>query len=118
VNASKRRGFFLADVLFALGIVGVLTVVLASAMRQEMSASKKSSDSRAAGRLAEHAMLDLQHGQPMPMNTDDVHIAVRPASGGQAPAGYSWAVVETRVNGHGATLFGLVPAGSLQGAQP
>jgi hypothetical protein len=94
-----------------------MSVLLGSA-RHERSAEIALADSRSAIHLAEHALLNLQHHQPPPVVTDDLHLSIQPAGGGVAPAGFAWVKVEATVHGHHEVLLGVVPSLSLRGNQP
>jgi type II secretory pathway pseudopilin PulG len=107
--AQTHRAFFLLDTLFGLIIVSAVTVTLVATVRHERAAEIKLRDSTSALHLAEHALLNLQHAQPMPATEGDTHLSIRPATGGIAPAGYTWAKVDATVHGHQRELIGLIP---------
>lgn len=99
--------------MIALGLVTVLGFLLNSAIGRERATEQRLSDQRTAVRLAEHALLNLQHDQPLPTATSYAKIEVRAVTGGAAPAGLAWATVDAQFHGRRATLLGLVPASAL-----
>jgi hypothetical protein len=101
------------DMLFGIIIVGGVTVTLLATVRHEQSAERTLSDSRSAMHLAEHALLNLQHGQPMPASTTEAHLSIHAAPGGAAPAGFTWAKVDAAVHGHRQSLLGVVPTAAI-----
>ncbi len=98
--------------MVGLFIVSMVAILLASAVTRQNSAQRRLADSRAATRLAEHALLNLQLAQPLPQPAAAEQIEIHPTAGGQAPAGYTWAVAHAAVRGQQATVFGVVPAGA------
>jgi hypothetical protein len=113
-SGATRRGFMLGDFVMGLGLVAVLSVILASSIGRKQATEDRLSDLRAAQRVAEHALLNLQHGQPLPTLSGDVQIAVRSAVGGEAPAGYTWAAVDVTLRNRRATLVGLLPSAAMR----
>jgi hypothetical protein len=113
LKIHHRRAFLAIDAVFGLTIIAAVTVVLIGTVNHERSAELRLSDSRSALHLAEHALLNLQHGQPLPPVSGDTHLAIHPANGGSAPAGYVWATVDATVHGHHRSLTGVVPLGYL-----
>jgi hypothetical protein len=107
------RGFVAVDMLFGIIIVMSVTVTLLVTMRHVRAAEENLSDSRSALHLAEHALLNLQHGQPMPSISREETLTIRPASNGTAPSGYAWAKVEASVRGHTQSLLGVLPISSI-----
>jgi hypothetical protein len=110
---SHRRAFMAIDTLFGIIIVGGITMSLIATVRHEQSAERALADSRSALHLAEHALINLQHGQPLPATTIDEHLTIHPANNGTAPAGFIWAKVDAAVNGHRQSLLGVVPIAAV-----
>jgi hypothetical protein len=104
-----RRGFLFADAMVGLAIVAMLATLLAVAVNRQQRARERLADSRAAERLAEYVLLSLQHGQPIPPAPADTTIDIHPATGGIAPAGFAWKIVQTHVHSQAAELIGLTP---------
>jgi hypothetical protein len=117
VSVRCAKAFLVADAVIALFVVATATVALLATVRHEHSAELNLADSRSALHLAEHALLNLQQGQPMPVVTGESQLKIQPTPDGTAPAGYVWAKVEAVVHGHHRSLFGIVPAGSLPPAE-
>jgi hypothetical protein len=108
----------MADIMIGLGMVAALAAVLASAVGRERTAELRLADDRAAVRVAEHALLDLQNSQPLPPLPADVRVAVHAVSDAPvAPAGFAWADVEATVRGRQASLVGIVPAGAMRAVE-
>jgi hypothetical protein len=101
------------DMLFGIIIIGGIAIALAATVRRERSAEEAMADSRSALHLAEHALLNLQHGQPMPAPAPAQHLTIHRSVDGTAPAGFIWAKVDASVNGHRQSLLGVVPAESI-----
>ena len=106
-----RRAFIMTDVAVGLAILGMIAAVLASAVGRERAAELRLAGDRAAARVAEHVLLDLQLRQPVPRLPDHVHVVVQRLHDVEPSApGYAWAAVEAKVgNGRSAMLLGLVP---------
>jgi hypothetical protein len=111
----NRQGFMAVDMIFGIIIVAIITAVLLGTVRHERNAEAALADSRGAMHLAEHAMLNLQHNQPLPIVSSEMQLKVQPAGDGVAPAGFGWAKIEATVHGHHRSLLGIVPTQSLPG---
>jgi hypothetical protein len=107
---QRRTGFIMTDLVIGLGLVTIVGLLLAGAVGRSGATEQRLADQRAAVRVAEHAMLNLQRHQPLPQLGGDVRIATRAVDGADAPAGFSWTAVDATVRGRRATLVGLVPA--------
>jgi len=99
--------------LFGIIIVGGITVALLGTMRHERSAEAALADSRSALHLAEHALLNLQHGQPMPVPSKDQQLTILRITTGTAPAGLTWVKADAAVHHHRQSLLGVVPIESV-----
>src|ERR1700722_18090456 len=108
-SRRDRQGFLFADAMVGLSIIAMLATLLAVAVNRQQMARQRLADSRSARRLAEYVLLSLQHGQPIPPATD-AKIEIHPATGGVAPAGFAWTIVQTDVHNQIASLIGLTPA--------
>jgi hypothetical protein len=102
----------MVDALLGLIVVGVLAVVIATAVRWERRASDGLADARAATTAAERALVDLAQGRRIA----DAAVQVDPLAGGADVAGHHWVRVTATVDGHRAALVGLARDGT--GAQP
>ena len=109
----NHRGFLVLDALLGLALIATASLVLLGTIKHERAAELRLTDSRSAVHLAEHALMNLQHGQPVPALSPDTQLTIRSATGGSAPAGYVWVKVEAAVHGQHRQLFGVIPAGSL-----
>ena len=109
---SPHRGYFFIDSLIGLCIVSTVTVALLSTVRHEQHAERRLGASRDALHLAEHALLNLQHHQPLPPVTRASRISLQPTATGTAPAGYLWVNIEAAVDAERQSLIGIVPADS------
>jgi type II secretory pathway pseudopilin PulG len=101
-----RRGFLMADIAIGMVVIGVIAAVLGSAVVRARAAEERLAETRAAGRLAEHVLLNLQHHQPPPPAPAGANINVRKMTDA---IGGTWAAVDVDVHGRRATLFGIVP---------
>lgn len=108
-----RHGIFMADISIAVAVVAVMAVALVMTMAKQRQAARQSADLRAAARLAETALSDLQSGQNAPpagaANDGNDKVSVRPLSGGTAQR-RGWIEVTATVNGRSVSLRGLVPS--------
>ena len=98
----------MTDLVIGLGLVTVVGLLLSGAVGRAHATEQRMADQRAAARVAERAMLDLQHRQPVPSLGDDVRIIVRPVASDGATAGFRWTAIDATVRGRHATLIGLV----------
>ena len=112
-SAVRRRAYMAVDMLLGIVIVVGVSVMLMGAVHRERSAETQLAASRGALHLAEHALLNLQHGQSLPITSADQKLTVHPALDGKPPAGFIWAKVDATVGGHTRSLFGVVPVSSL-----
>ncbi len=103
-RGERRRGSLAVDAVFGLAIIGIVAVLFVKSSRATRAARDHLADARAAGRLAERAMLAAAAGRPVP---DGCRVAA--LAGTDAPAGRTWATAEATVRGRRATLVGLVP---------
>jgi hypothetical protein len=113
-HQRHRRAFVAIDALIALGIVAGLAIMLAAAVRQHRTAAIGLADARSAVHLAEHAMLNLQHHQKIPVIGRDSRLQILPVTGGDVPPGYQWAEVRATVAGHERSLIGIIPDGGAK----
>jgi hypothetical protein len=109
IKSTFKPAFMALDMLLGIIIVTSVTLGLVSTVHRERTVESSLADSRSALHLAEHTLLNLQHGQPVPAGAVDIH----PASGGIAPAGFLWAKVDANVHGHHQSLLGVIPIYSL-----
>jgi len=106
----RRAGWFLADTIVAIIIVGVLAAVLVLSVRRQQKAADQLADSREATRLAERTLIAMQTGAKPPPSPAGMSVKVRSIDSTASPArGCAWAVVTvTRPNGRASELTGLV----------
>jgi hypothetical protein len=112
-RSTNHRGFMATDMIFGMIILSAVAIALAATSARVRSADTSLAETRRAVHLAEHALLNLQHGQPMPVTAGDVHLTIQPLSSGSAPSGFVWAKVDATVHGHRQSLIGVIPAGSI-----
>jgi hypothetical protein len=112
-QTTNPRAFVAIDMLFGIIIIGGITIALAATVRHERSAEDAMAESRSALHLAEHALLNLQHGQRIPSLTLDEHLTIHPVNDGSAPPGFIWAKVNATVHGHQQSILGVVPTGLI-----
>lgn len=111
----KRRGFFLEDAAVGLALVALLAGLLALALNRQNHAARKLADTRAALRLAEQTLLDLQTGQARP---PDPRVQIRPLEPPPLP-GQTWVEVAAESQGQRITLLGAIPqSSSIQKGAP
>jgi len=111
----RRNGWIFLEVLVATNVVGILAVVLATAVGAHQKAINHLADTRAASRLAESAILSMQSGQsPLPRG-EDQSVAIHPISQATYFSGMSWVEIDASFHGRRAALIGLVPTGSTPG---
>jgi type II secretory pathway pseudopilin PulG len=106
----SRHGFLLVDVITGLVLLTALGTAMVVAQSARSHAARKLADTRAAIRLAERALMELQSGRPTPTDTPDAQTEVRPLTSDPAISGTKWVRVRTTLHGQSAVLCGLVPA--------
>ncbi len=113
MNRGRRHrgGFFLADTVMGFIVVGILGLILVTAITKSSRARDRLEESAAADRIAQRVMGVLREGKPAPGALGDAQIKVKSATGGAAVAGQRWVEVSVAYHGHSASLVGLVPAG-------
>jgi hypothetical protein len=107
----RRRGFFLADTVMGFIVVGILGVILVTAITKSSRARDRLEESATADRIAQRVMGVLREGKPGPATLGDAQVKVKAASGGAVVAGQRWVEVSVVYHGRSASLVGLVPAG-------
>jgi hypothetical protein len=113
----KRRGLMVADVAAGFSILIVLAVAFAVALAGRDRAARKLANTRAATRLAERAMVELQSTKPLPAPADGERVEVQPVDGAPPATGKSWVQVRATVQGQMASLYGAVPAAASAHAE-
>jgi len=113
LRGAHRRGFMLMDVIGGLILVATLATVLAIAMNRQNRAQQKLADSRAAVRIAERVLADLQTSGKTAADDDDTRITIHRAEGAADARGLAWAEVRVAFRDQQASLVGLVPRQSL-----
>lgn len=109
----RRRGWVFVDVVMAMILISLIAMMLAVAAAWNRRALDHLSDSRAAARLAESALISLQSGQ---LPASDAPVTFRKLSAGSEIPGHAWVEVDAVVKNHHASLVGLVPQAALPGA--
>ena len=108
---ARRRGFFLLDAITGFLVIGVLGLVLVSAITMNTRAHRRLRDAAAATAAAEQVLALLRDGQPAPQSLGGAAVRVRPMEAGEAPRKYRWVEVTVTREGRAATLVGLAPDG-------
>jgi hypothetical protein len=98
----RRKAFFTIDGIAGMIVMSALLIVLAVAAGQRNKAVGRLADTRAASRLAEKTLLDLQQGLKIAPSSD-VKITPLPQVEGGAT---QWIQVEATVSGRTVTLIG------------
>jgi hypothetical protein len=99
----------LADAVFAIGVLGIMLVILGVAVTREQRAELAFAERRSANRAAEAALCELQAGRPVP-HSEGKSLIVHDLASTAAPGGYRWIEVQARVGRQHSTLSGIVPA--------
>jgi hypothetical protein len=118
----RRKGYFLADAIVGLGLLGILGGVLVAGARDYGRIDARLSQRAAAARQAESVLQQLHAGQVVPSSPT---VQIEPLSSDNTPPGFRWVQVRVgAVAGAGAegdshaataTLTGLVPLGPTGG---
>lgn len=107
----RSKAFFIAEGVAGMALLTVAAAVLMVAIGRDGVASRQLSDTRAAVRIAEQTLSNLQAGEPVSEErSSDVTIEIRPLASAHAPQGFRWAQVQATVAGRTRFLTGLVPA--------
>ncbi len=107
---SRSGGFLLMDAVIGIVILGILAGVMVDTMRRSNQAQKRLADTRAAARLAESRLVELQSGAPLLAAVPDDQTTSVTALPDPSPAGaMRWVRVRATVGGREAELVGLVP---------
>lgn len=101
---SSRRGFFVIDVAIALFLIAALLAALGLMLAAQSRAAARLQESRAALRIAEQAMLDLQ-SRRQPSAPDDAQLEVRDL---ERSGGLRWVQVSVTFKASQAQLVGAV----------
>lgn len=115
MRAGRPRssgGFVLTDAMLALWILVVLLSLLAVGLAGHARAARRLADQRAAVRLAEHVLVQLQSGGAAPTPQADEQIQITPIKDKPA-SGHPWVQVRAVVRGSEAILAGVVPAKAI-----
>jgi hypothetical protein len=108
-RTSKTEAFMIADVMMALGVLGVTAVIFISATNRTDRASDRLANTRYAGRVAGEVLSDLQANLPPPKEDTDTKISIEPTEGGSTVPGHHWVQVVITHHGQSAGLVGLIP---------
>jgi hypothetical protein len=101
-----------ADVAAGFTILIVLGLAFSVALAGRDRASRKLANTRAAWRLAERAMVELQGSRPSPTPADGERVEVAPVDGTPPATGKAWVQLRAVVQGQSASLYGAVPVAS------
>ena len=118
MHRNNRCGFVMADVLTGIALLVVLSGAMIVAQSARSHAAQKFADTRAAVRLAERALIELQNGRPLPTDAPDAKLEVAPLAAEAGVAGRKWIEVRATLRSQKAVLCGLVPASVLNEVRP
>jgi hypothetical protein len=91
-------------------VVAGLAAVLAVMLNRQNLAEQKLADSRAAVRLAERLLTELQTSAPSTASpNEETRISIRPCDGQANVSGSAWVEVQITFRGQSTHLIGLVP---------
>lgn len=112
----SRKGFFLADAIMGLALLGILAGILISVSRDYTRTGSRLSAHADAVNRAQSILQQLHARQVVPPSPD---VAIRPLDSIQTPTGFQWVQVSIQTTAGPVSLTGLVPAGPTQkGATP
>jgi type II secretory pathway pseudopilin PulG len=106
----SRRGFFLIDAIFALGIILLLAGLLTVAMTRQQRATTHFGDARDALRLAERTLTAIQIDQPPPAPPAGSTIEIRPLESATKSPGLRWVSVHVLQHRRSVVLVGIAPS--------
>jgi hypothetical protein len=109
-----RRGIFVPEMLLGLFLIIAVATVTAVMLVRQQRVSQRLAETRAAQRVAESVLLDLQAGRPaqLPPEMTASQLDVQPVKDAALVGSSQWVRVEITHDGHRASLMGLVPAGA------
>ena len=107
-RTPKTEAFMIADVMMALGLLGLTAVIFISATNRTDRASDRLANTRYAGRVAEEVLCDLQAGLPVPKDDTDTKISIESTEDGGKIPGHHWVQVVVTYRGQSAGLVGLI----------
>ena len=101
----------MTEVIAGITIMTILAVVLAVLMTRQQRVAQRLAENRAAARLTESVLIDLQTGKVAQMPAD-VRTRVQPLDVSETARSMQWVRVEVTQNGRTTSLIGLAPAGA------
>jgi hypothetical protein len=102
-----RRGWVFIDALWGMILISMIAGIFATAMNRRQVGLARLADSRAACRLSEEALIDLQEGRGLPPLSSDESLRIV-----KLDAQGTWVRVEGTVRGRDAQLIGYLPRGA------
>jgi hypothetical protein len=102
----RRRGWVFIDAVWGMILISALAGIFVTAANREQAGLQKLADTRAACRLAEETILDLQQGKGLPNLEADEKVEIVKLN----PQG-TWIHVDATVRGRPAELAGYVAGG-------
>jgi type II secretory pathway pseudopilin PulG len=105
---KQRRGYVLLEALTGLAILGILAIAISLTAESQRRALVHLSDSRAACRSAESALILLQSGQAIP---NPAVTSIQKLQDATELPGAMWAQSSANLNGRPADVIGLLPTG-------
>lgn len=105
----RKNAFMVADVMMALGLLGVTAVIFVSATNRTDRASDRLANARYAGHVAEEVLSNLQANLPLPREDADTKISIESTEGGAKVSGRHWVQVVVTFRRQAAGIIGLIP---------
>ena len=103
-------GYILLDAIIGIIILGILAGVMVDTMRRSAHVHQELLYTRAAARLAESRLVDLESGVATPTTQgDDANTVVTALPDPSPERSMQWVRVRATVAGRAAELVGLVP---------
>ena len=115
---APRAAFLLTDTLIGITVAGIVATALALSLHNFRKSSADLADLRAATRLAEQVLTNLQAERTPPSPTPDTTIGLQRLATGQSVAGQAWVKVTVTHRGRRVSLVGSVPAATLPNPHP
>ena len=114
MKPHRNHGWIMFELITSMIILTLISALLYTTQGQHRRALAHLADSRAAAYLAEHALLDLQLGQPLPTTQPDSTISLRVLDEPSPLANQTWVALTAKINASQEQLVGLVPTSATR----
>ena len=112
ISTSRRAGWLVAEALVGLFILATMGGLLAVTWHQEQVTLLRLADNRAAARVAEEVLIDLQtHQVPPPSEGESMRWSLLPTL--SVSTTQAWVEVTAQVGKSRCVLTGLVPQDAI-----